>query len=118
VFLHEGRGDIDLTDLQRLWLLRNDPDLVLARRSQGETQRSDGWIEWLFGAGGPAREDHGLCGFHMLRRDAVDALKNNQPITATANEVRLRHDEASLHAAGMLRRPNFLARLRQLALEE
>lgn len=56
LLVHEGRGAVDAGDLRRLWHLREDHDLILARG----------------GARGPAA---GGSGFHLLRRDAVEPLR-------------------------------------------
>jgi glycosyltransferase involved in cell wall biosynthesis len=60
LLVHEGRGAVDASDLRRLWQLREDHDLVLAR-------------------GGSRGLAASRSGFHLLRRDAVEPLRAGQP---------------------------------------
>lgn len=114
ICIHEGSGAVETSDLRRLWNRRNQEDLVMAREGGAEEQR---WIARLLGpqtgGGLPA-----TGGFHMLRRDAIDAVERNEPLVATAGELRLRRDAADDRAARRPRRPKFIERLRELALGE
>lgn len=112
VCVHEGSGAIDVTDLRRLWQRRNQTDLVLAREGRTEEER---WLNRLLGPqNAPALGAGG--GFHMLRRDAIAAVERNEPLIAGSGEICLRRDRAE--AAHLAARPNFIDRLRRLALGE
>lgn len=98
VCLHEGQGDVDLADLQALWEMRDQEDLVLARQER--------------------RKKQGVAGFHMLRRNAMGALQQDTPLATNDQEVRVLRADQATSQPSKLQRPNFLTRLRELALGE
>ena len=98
VCLHEGAGDIDLADLRELWKLRDQEDLIVARNER--------------------RKKLGQTGFQMLRRSAMGALQQNAMLSTSANQVRLHRADQGSSSYKQPQRPNFLTKLRNLALGE
>ena len=116
IFLHEGQGPIEVSDLRQLWKLRDDSELVLARH--GRTAASnDGWLERLLGTGENRGEVEQGSGFHMLRREALSDWNYQNRLTASQSELRVRADGGG-QPGSQVRRPNFLTKLRQFALGE
>lgn len=133
ICIHEGLGAVDVADIRRLWQLRNQEDLVLARHSSRSSLPQEGWIERLLGTGRPHAPATGGSGFHMLRRSALEALQCSESLAATQHEVRLRPDaqpnvvpqpaaaptaQPTPVSPQSLRRPNFMTRLRQMTSGE
>lgn len=98
VCLHEGQGDVDLADLRELWKLRDQQDLVVARNQR--------------------RRKLGQSGFQMLRRSAIGELQQDAMLSTTSNQVRLHRADQGLASSVQPQRPNFLTKLRNLALGE
>lgn len=98
VCLHEGQGDIDTADLRALWDMRDEEDLILARHER--------------------RKKQGVPGFHMLRRNAMGALQQDTPLKANDQEVRLLRADQAGRKQSKPGRPNFLTKLRDLAMGE
>ncbi len=117
ICVHEGQGSVEVADIRRLWQLRNDPDLVLARHNARSTAASEGWLQRLLGP--PRRESAPAAGsgFHMLRRDAIEALHDGRALAASQHEVRLHRERGEQPGRGP-RRPKFVEQVRHLALGE
>lgn len=98
VCLHEGAGDVDLADLRELWKLRDQEDLIVARNER--------------------RRKLGQSGFQMLRRSAIGALQQDAVLSTSSNQVRLRRADQGADSHSQMQRPNFLTKLRNLALGE
>jgi len=118
VCLHVGRGEVDLEDLRQLWLRRNDRDLVLARNDLRIERKHESLGRWLLGTVKEKRAATESRGFHMLRRAAIPAIQRNEPVTASGSEIRLRRTDRPEPEMRTGRRPNILARLKRLAVEE
>jgi glycosyltransferase involved in cell wall biosynthesis len=124
VFVQENAASLSTADLRRLWALRHDEDVVMARadgRSSAFDQRLlDRLARW-----GRAlqREAARAGGIHMIRRDAaIESLADYTPdteqtMTHVASEQQARADRS--HAAPRPRHAGtFLRHLKNLALGE
>jgi glycosyltransferase involved in cell wall biosynthesis len=98
VCLHEGQGEVDLSDLRELWKLRDQEDLIVARHER--------------------RRILGRSGFQMLRRSAAVDLQENAILSTSSNQVRLLRADRGMHANAQMQRPNIFTKLRNLALGE
>lgn len=117
ICVHEGTGIVEVADLRRLWNMRNDRDLVLARHCSHHSGESMNWVDRILGPQGRSDSSQRGSGFHMLRRDAIDLLECNQAVAAGASELRLRRADATCDNTAP-RKPNFLSKLGRLAWGE
>lgn len=138
IFVQEEEAPISAMDMRRLWAMRLDEKLVMARAQTkmpkpaplpqaGPLPLKPNLLDRL-GAWGEAlrkmaREDSEAGGIHMIRREAVDTLRTNEasqeqlsimhlPSTQVARSDR-QHQATSHRAA-----PTFLNHLRDLAVGE
>jgi glycosyltransferase involved in cell wall biosynthesis len=141
VFVQEDSAALSPTDLRRLWALRHDEELVMARTEQRPgifddrlLARLSQWGRKLQSLSPPAA---GAGGIHMIRRTAVERLladcEADEPASApleTANSdsgerLIVTHESNDLaradlphDVAGPRQAASFLAHLRNLALGE
>jgi glycosyltransferase involved in cell wall biosynthesis len=128
VFVQEDPLTPSHTDLRRLWSLRRDPELVMARapRQPGVVQPE--LLERLTTWGQALRQQAGSAAassVQMIRRDAVDALTAG---ATQSPDSAILHSPAPLHARTDAPHPDrpavprfattFLKHLRDLALGE
>jgi glycosyltransferase involved in cell wall biosynthesis len=77
VFVHDEEALIRVSDLKRLWALRNDDQLVMARVDAPNRCLSPQMLNRVSDWGSQLRESavqRGECGIHMIRRDALAEL--------------------------------------------
>ena len=115
VLVGDERHGIEPDDLSRLWKLREDPNLVLAREPNEASATRGRWIETLM-SWGPREEKPAAfrhAGVQLIRRNALDQLRLSMD-----DGQQLRTDAARIAARGVGRRPTFLERLKRLAIDE
>ena len=109
--IHEGEGPVNVADLRRLWQMRDDDDLILARHEARGTPQA-GWLERLLSAAPDPASAGPASGFHLLRRDAIEASDAGHSLSTSRREVRLHRSESQ---PAQQRRPTFISKLRRLS---
>jgi glycosyltransferase involved in cell wall biosynthesis len=141
VFVQEDSAALSPTDLRRLWALRHDEELVMARAEQRPgifddqlLARLSQWGRKLQSLSPPAA---GASGIHMIRRTAVERLLSDSEADETAatpsdraspdsaERLIVTHESNDVARAdlphdvsGPRQTASFLAHLRNLALGE
>jgi glycosyltransferase involved in cell wall biosynthesis len=128
VFVQEDPLTPSHTDLRRLWSLRNDPDVVMARAARQPGVIQPELLERLTTWGQSLRKHAGSAAassIQMIRRDSLHGLDStsNEPATAAASSPaspqHARADAAHPDQPAMPRfGGTFLKHLRNLALGE
>jgi glycosyltransferase involved in cell wall biosynthesis len=83
VFVQDEKAQIRVSDLKRLWELRHDDQLVMARVDAPNRQLSPQLLNRLSDWGNQLRESAeqaGQCGIQMIRRDALAQLDNQSDV--------------------------------------
>jgi glycosyltransferase involved in cell wall biosynthesis len=83
VFVQDEKAQIRVSDLKRLWELRHDDQLVMARVDAPNRQLSPQLLNRLSDWGSQLRESaeqEGQCGIQMIRRDALAQLDNQTDV--------------------------------------
>ena len=115
---HEGNGPIHAPDVHQLWQLREQEDIVLARRNSQQLTMEDAWLSGMFNPALSRHQDRMGAGFQMLRRASIEALESDQPLQATHTEIRTLRTDRQTPQAAKPPRPNYLERIRQFARGE
>ena len=126
VFVQEEGAEISPADLRRLWELRGDERLILARAHAQPKPLSTRLLErlskWGLALQQSAQQSGENAGIQMIRRQAVEELKSSTTseagltITQSPGTQIARADAG--HAAQPQRVPSFLKHLRDLAIGE
>jgi glycosyltransferase involved in cell wall biosynthesis len=128
VFVQEDPLAPSHTDLRRLWSLRRDPDLVMARAARQPGVIQPELLERLTTWGQTLRQQSGSAAassIQMIRRDAINGLTETPisagglPVAAPNGSIHARADapHAELPAVPRIA-ATFLKHLRDLALGE
>lgn len=83
VFVQDEKAHIRVSDLKRLWELRHDDELVMARVDAPNRQLSPQMLNRLSDWGSQLRESaeqQGQCGIQMIRRDALAQLDSHTDV--------------------------------------
>ncbi len=134
VFVQDEHAAISSNDLRRLWELRQNQQLVMARTPSKPLNVNPGLLDRLT-AWGEALKQHSnetnqAAAIHMIRRGAIEEMKTSQsepelqlgqmqplPIAKETSATHSRTD--AVHQGGIQRRVgSFLTHLRELALGE
>ena len=123
VFVQEEQSEISTADIRRLWAMRHDEKLVLAR-AQSEARPTAGLMDRLtrWAAALQQSAKRSSTGIQMIRRQAIDELNRSAApeekltISELPNTQIARSD--SSHSGQTLRVPGFLRKLRNLATGE
>lgn len=123
VFVQEEHTEVSTSDIRRLWAMRNDEKLVLAR-AQSQAPPATGLMDrltrWATALQQSAQRAN--TGIQMIRRQAIDDLRTSSApeeeltITEVPGTQIARND--SSHAGQSQRAPGFLRKLRDLATGE
>ncbi|MCA9246314.1 MAG: glycosyltransferase [Planctomycetales bacterium] len=115
ILVHEGNGEICLSDLRNLWRLRDDELLVLARCGGKASTFDMSALDQTRRGNSRIPSD---SGFQLLRRDTIELVRSGAMLRIENQQIRLRRDipRSANHPAAA--RPNFLGRLKQLAWGE
>lgn len=128
VFVQEEQTEISTADIRRLWEMRHDEKLVLARaqseapekKMQSAAGLMDRLTRWAAALQQSAKRSS--TGIQMIRRQAIDELNRSAApeekltISELPNTQIARSD--SSHSGQTLRVPGFLRKLRNLATGE
>ena len=123
VFVQEEQSEISTADIRRLWAMRHDEKLVLAR-AQSEARPTAGLMDRLtrWAAALQQSAKRSSTGIQMIRRQAIDELNRSAApeekltISELPNTQIARSD--SSHSGQTQRVPGFLRKLRDLATGE
>jgi len=136
VFVQDEQADISSNDLRRLWELRQNQQLVMARTPSRVQNLSNELLDklstWGEALKQQANQTNQVAGIHMIRRGAIEELRNAQsepamtlgkippvPAPAASNSATKSHSRTdAVHQGGATRRASFLSHLRELALGE
>ena len=126
IFVQEEGTEFSAGDIRRLWAMRDDEKLVLAR-AQSEAKPTTGGLmqrltRWAAALQESARHQPASSGIQMIRRQAIEELRHS---AAPEEELTITHlpgtqiarSDAS-HAGVPRRAPGFLKRLGELAVGE
>lgn len=100
VFVGDEQYGLEAEDLRRLWPLRTERDLVVARTEAAEPLDAPSLVERLLHRQTPRRQ--AVAGIHMIRRGELDGLRKE--IQADGNQHRLdrKHAEERRQVLGPL----------------
>lgn len=95
VFVQEEGNEVCCSEIQRLWEMRHDRHLVMARAEKPRRIPSPHLLDRVSGWGEQLRsgQAEGLGGIQMIRREAVAELEK---LEADSEEVRVRHVSTSV----------------------
>jgi hypothetical protein len=123
VFVQEEQTDISTADIRRLWEMRNDDKLIMAR-AQPEPKPASGLMErltrWAAALQESAQQQQ-TGGIQMIRRQGIEDLRRSHTpeemlaITQFPNTQIARSDGSHI---GPTKAPGFLRKLRDLAVGE
>jgi len=123
VFVQEDQADISISDIRRLWEMRNDEKLIMAR-AQSEPKPATGLMERLTRWAAALQESaqrQQTAGIQMIRRQGVEELRRSATPEEMLAITQLPHTQIarsdSSHA-GPTQAPGFLRKLRDLAVGE
>lgn len=128
VFIQEEQAEISAADIRRLWEMRGDENLVLAR-AQSETRANklpaaSGLMERLtrWAAALQQSAHRTSMGIQMIRRKAIDDLRRSPAPEDELSITEFPHTQIarsdSSHTGQKQRAPGFLRKLRDLAVGE
>ena len=123
VFVQEEQTEVSAADIRRLWAMRDDEKLIMAR-AQSEAPPAKGLMERLtrWAAALQQSASRSSMGIQMIRRQAIEDLRRSPApeeelaITELPNTQIARSD--SSHSGQPQRAPGFLRKLRDLAMGE
>ena len=123
VFIQEEQTEISAADIRRLWEMRHDEKLIMAR-AQSEIRPASGLMERLsrWAAALQTSASRTSMGIQMIRRQAIEDLRRSPipeeelSITELPRTQIARSD--SSHAGQKQRAPGFLRKIRDLAVGE
>ncbi|WP_425619207.1 glycosyltransferase family 2 protein [Anatilimnocola sp. NA78] len=136
VFVQDEQAAISSNDLRRLWEMRQNQQLVMARTPSRVQNLSKDLLEklstWGEALKQQANETNQLAAIHMIRRGAIEELRSStaesemtlgkippMPATAVIDPASTNHSRTDAnHQGGAPRRASFLSHLRELALGE
>jgi dolichol-phosphate mannosyltransferase len=124
VFVQEEHTEVSTADIRRLWAMRNDDKLVLARAQSAAAPPASGLMAQLtrWAAALQQSAQRASTGIQMIRRQAIDELRRSPApeeeltITELPGTQIARSD--SSHSGQSQRAPGFLRKLRDLATGE
>lgn len=134
VFVQDEQANISSNDLRRLWDMRQNQQLVMARTPSKPLNLQPELLDRLT-AWGEALKQHAsatnqAAGIHMIRRGAIEELRRSsteadmqlgeiRPLPATSKEPATHSRQDAVHEGGIQRgMRSFLGHLRELALGE
>lgn len=123
VFVQEEQSEISTADIRRLWAMRHDEKLVLAR-AQSEARPAAGLMDRLtrWAAALQQSAKRSSAGIQMIRRQAIDELNRSAAPEEKLTISELPHTQIarsdSSHSGQAQRAPGFLRKLRDLATGE
>ncbi|QDU28127.1 Beta-monoglucosyldiacylglycerol synthase [Anatilimnocola aggregata] len=137
VFVQDEQANISSNDLRRLWEMRQNQQLVMARTPSRVQNLSnellDRLSQWGEALKVQANQTNEVASIHMIRRGAIDELRAGQiepemtlgkippvPVATVNDPATTIHSRAdNVHQAGAPKRMgSFLSHLRELALGE
>jgi glycosyltransferase involved in cell wall biosynthesis len=113
IIVGDDQYRFDSGAVQKLWPLRNDPDVVIARQPRRPNDGAGHWLQRLFGLRGaaPAVEQRGEL--QLIRRQALRELQLGESASKSH-----RLDRSTARATTNLRGPKFLGPIKRFMLEE
>lgn len=123
VFVQEEQSEISTADIRRLWAMRDDEKLVLAR-AQSEARPAAGLMDRLtrWAAALQQSAKRSSTGIQMIRRQAIDELNRSAAPEEKLTISELPHTQIarsdSSHSGQAQRAPGFMRKLRDLATGE
>ncbi|MGI8978571.1 MAG: glycosyltransferase family 2 protein [Pirellulaceae bacterium] len=123
VFVQEEQSEISTADIRRLWAMRHDEKLVLAR-AQSEARPAAGLMDRLtrWAAALQQSAKRSSAGIQMIRRQAIDELNRSAAPEEKLTISELPHTQIarsdSSHSGQAQRAPGFMRKLRDLATGE
>ena len=120
VFVGDERFGLDPHDLRKLWELRNDEDLVLARKTEPAPARHASWIEKLLAFKPDRREsrDEDATGLQLIRRRALAEMQLIEQRASDPSNRRLDRGPTGPRLAVEPSRPNYLTKIKKFAWGE
>jgi glycosyltransferase involved in cell wall biosynthesis len=121
VFVGDGECDLDPDGLRKLWQLRHDEDLVLARQTDDVAPPQSTWIEKLltWKAQAESKAMHRpSAGVQMIRRQALQELQLLEQQQFERTSRRLDRAIAAGRPKNEPGRPNYLDKVKRFALGE
>lgn len=134
VFVQDEHASISSNDLRRLWELRQDQQLVMARTPSRplnlQPELLDRLTAWGEALKQHASETNQAAAIHMIRRGAIEEMRSStgeaslelgqiQPLPRPAAKETTRSRTDAVHEGGIQRGVrSFLSHLRELALGE
>jgi cellulose synthase/poly-beta-1,6-N-acetylglucosamine synthase-like glycosyltransferase len=128
VFVQEEQTEISTADIRRLWEMRHDEKLIMARaqsevpknRIQSASGLMDRLTRWAAALQQAGRSTS--TGMQMIRRQAMEDLRRNPAPEEELTITELPHTQIARadgsHAGQTQRVPGFLRKLRDLAMGE
>jgi cellulose synthase/poly-beta-1,6-N-acetylglucosamine synthase-like glycosyltransferase len=123
VFVQEEESEISAADIRRLWSMRDDDKLVLARAQsapRAATSLMERLTRWAAALQESAKSQP--PGIQMLRRQAIDELRRSNAPEEELTITQLPHTQIARsdnsHAGHPQRAPGFMRKLRDLAVGE
>jgi glycosyltransferase involved in cell wall biosynthesis len=120
ILVTDDRQRLRVSDLRRLWELRNDEALVSARAAAPpnlEPKLLNRLSTWGAAVKRLAAEQDQQGGMHLIRRRAVQELAHS-PVNADVAVSEIRRTDRIARRPSASRSPAFLSHLKQLALGE
>ncbi|MBC7852734.1 MAG: glycosyltransferase family 2 protein [Pirellulaceae bacterium] len=123
VFVQEEQTEISTADIRRLWEMRHDEKLVLAR-AQSEARPTAGLMDRITRWAAVLQQSakRSSAGIQMIRRQAIDELNRSAAPEEKLTISELPHTQIarsdSSHSGQTQRVPGFLRKLRDLATGE
>lgn len=123
VFVQEEQVDISISDIRRLWEMRNDDKLIMAR-AQSEPKPTRGLMDRLTRWAAALQESaqrQQTAGIQMIRRQGVEELRRSSAVEEELTIMQLPNTQiarADSSHSGPTQTPSFLRKLRDLAVGE
>lgn len=123
VFVQEEQTDVSTSDIRRLWEMRNDDKLIMAR-AQSEPKPARGLMDrltrWAAALQESAQQQQ-TAGIQMIRRQGVEEFRRSSAAEEELSITQLPHTQIARSDgshAGPTQTPGFLRKLRDLAVGE
>lgn len=123
VFVQEEQTEISTADIRRLWEMRHDEKLIMAR-AQSEARPASGLMDRLTRWAAALQQSAGRnsMGIQMIRRQAIEELRRSPAPEEELSITELPHTQIARsdgsHAGKTQRAPGFMRKLRDLAAGE
>ena len=126
IFVQEEQTEVSAADVRRLWEMRHDDKLILARAQSEPRPITGGLIErltrWAAALQDSARKQPTTAGIQMIRRQGLEELRRSPSPEEELTITQLPHTQIartdSGHTGQPLHAPGFLKRVRDLAVGE